>query len=76
MNELQLVSKGWHSHPKGFPSAKPHPKAQEVHSLAPSQNESISQDSDRLGGWWWCSHREDGGGEGNAQGRKWPQRGG
>lgn len=51
--ERTLLSKlwrtGWLSSPKGFPSAKPHPKAQEVHNLAPSQGESIPQDSDRRG---------------------------
>ena len=39
--ESRLYRIGWLSSPKGFPSAKPHPKAQEVQSLAPSQGESI-----------------------------------
>lgn len=57
----------WLLGPKGFPLAKPHPKAQEVHSVAPSQGKNIPQDSDRLGD---GSHHEDGGGEGNTRGRK------
>ena len=36
---------------RASPPPSPTPKAQEVHSLAPSQGESIPQDSDRLGGW-------------------------
>ena len=46
----RLYRIGWLSGPKGFPLAKPHPKAQEVQSLAPSQGESIPQDSDRQWG--------------------------
>lgn len=67
----KLCSTGWLSCPKGFPSAKPHPKAQEVHRLALSQGESIPRDSDRLGGdGAGVPTMRDGGGEGNVQERK------
>lgn len=46
----RLCRIGWLSCPKGFPLAKPHPKAQEVQSLARRQGESIPQDSDGLWG--------------------------
>lgn len=76
--ESRLCRIGWLSCPKGFPLAKPHPKAQEVQSLAPSQGESIPQDSDKLWGMvvvflpqGWGRGRKRAGEEMTSEGKRW-----
>ena len=58
--------------------AKPHPKAQEVQSLAPSQGESIPPDSDRPWGMvvvllrrGWGRGRKRAGEEMTSEGKRW-----